>query len=80
MILFDKFKKKQKPDMLVPDSKDYLSPIIENYEDTGKIDLKQVKEKQVIAFIKKNKSLEEQNKYLSKYLQQMVSENETLQN
>ena len=41
--------------------------------------MKIIKQKHIVEIIKKNKSLDEQNKILSKYLQEMVKENETLQ-
>ena len=43
------------------------------------IDMKKLHHKHVIDLIKKLKSLEEQNGYLSQYLQEMVKENENLQ-
>ena len=43
------------------------------------IDMKLVKQKHVVEIVKKNRSLDEQNKILSKYLQEMVKENEVLQ-
>lgn len=42
------------------------------------IDMKLIKQKHIIEIVKKNKSLDEQNKILSKYLQEMVKENEVL--
>jgi hypothetical protein len=41
--------------------------------------MKIIKQKHIVEIIKKNKSLDEQNKILSKYLQEMVKENEILQ-
>ena len=41
--------------------------------------MKKLHHKHVIDLIKKLKSLEEQNGYLSQYLQEMVKENENLQ-
>ena len=41
--------------------------------------MKKLHFKHVIDLIKKLKSLEEQNGYLSQYLQEMVKENESLQ-
>ena len=41
--------------------------------------MKLVKQKHVVEIVKKNRSLDEQNKILSKYLQEMVKENEVLQ-
>ena len=43
------------------------------------IDMKKLHHKHVIDLIKKVKSLEEQNGYLSQYLSEMVKENESLQ-
>ena len=43
------------------------------------IDMKKLHFKHVIELIKKLKSLEEQNGYLSQYLSEMVKENESLQ-
>ena len=37
--------------------------------------MKKVKDKHIIEILKKNKSLIEQNQYLTKYLQEMVNEN-----
>ena len=44
-----------------------------------KVDMKKLNQKQILDLLKKNKSLDEQNKYLQKYLQEMVKENENLQ-
>ena len=40
--------------------------------------MKKLNQKYVIDLIKKVKNLEEQNNYLSQYLQEMVKENESL--
>jgi hypothetical protein len=54
------------------------SKILAMIEVSGKIDLKRLKSNHVVDLVKKYKSLEEQNKHLSKYLQEMVKENENL--
>lgn len=48
-------------------------------DETGKLEMKKIPSKYVIDLVKKFRSLEEQNKYLSKYLQEMVKENDNLQ-
>jgi hypothetical protein len=47
-------------------------------DETGKLEMKKIPSKYVIDLVKKFRSLEEQNKYLSKYLQEMVKENDNL--
>ena len=81
MKFIDKLKKKgtdslhqsKKP------SKDLVQELATFIDDKGKVDFKKVSSKHVTEAIKKVRSLDEQNKYLSKYLKEMVKENENLQ-
>lgn len=56
------------PQQSQEDKKDGSKKILRMIEETGKVDLKKIKSNYVQDLVKKYKSIEEQNKYLSKYL------------
>ena len=69
MNFLSKLKKNKKLEgwPVPPIAKDDISELI-NMVNEGKVDMKKVHSKNIIALVKKHKSLDEQNKYLSKYL------------
>ena len=82
MGLIDKIKQKVKKDerTIIDDSSDKnatYEDIISQIHNNGKldslgnlksVDMKLIKQKHIVEIVKKNKSLDEQNKILSKYL------------
>lgn len=52
--------------------------ILKQYDETGAISKKLMQPKLIYLLARRAKSMEEQNKHLSTYLQEMVKQNESL--